>query len=284
MKKTETTLFLDRTARSFSKYLNEISGNRPLSQEDERTLAIRIAGGDKRALDMLVSRNLLLVVKIAKNYQHRGISIEDLVAEGNMGLIEAAKRFSAEKEAKFSTYAAWWIMEAIEKALENYSSHMRISHGASVQSSKVREAERTLEQRLMRPVTEEEIAEELDMSVTRVHELLNARQRAFSIDSPIREEDGPSRSELMYVEDNLGSSTLAEETDNGKYLNEALDRLGSRGAYIIRHSYGIGCEEQTLREMAAELNLTAERVRQLRNEAVSSLGHSRFLYELRYCG
>ncbi|MFD2697120.1 RNA polymerase sigma factor RpoD/SigA [Mesonia sediminis] len=265
----------NRESKSLDKYLQDISKVDLITAEEEVELAQRIREGDQRALEKLTNANLRFVVSVAKQYQNQGLKLPDLINEGNVGLVKAAKRFDETRGFKFISYAVWWIRQSILQALAEQSRVVRLPLNKIGVINKINKAFSHLEQSLQRPPSAEEIAKELDMSVSQVKTALKNSGRHLSMDAPFK--DGENDSNLYDVlssgespnpDDTLMQDSLSIE------INRALDTLSTREADVIRLNYGIGNQPaMTLQEIGDTFDLSRERVRQIREKGIRRLKH-----------
>ena len=247
-------------------YWREIKDFQPLSREREVELTLRIKGGDESALEELVSANLRFVVSIAGKYQNKGLPMSELIAEGNCGLMEAARRFDEKRGYKFITYAVWWIRQAIQFALrENRSVRRPINRISS--ASKVSKVYDKLLVLLEREPTDEEVAEKLDMNVDDVKEAYLATRPELSFDAPLNDDRKKTLHDLISSEDESVFESL-ERDDLAEYVNKMLGGLDEREYVIVRQYFGLNGEEpKTLEQIGNEMGLTRERIRQLKGRA-----------------
>ena len=259
---------------SLDQYLRDISVYPLISREEEAELARRIHVSDQDALDKLVRSNLRFVVSVAKRYQNQGVSLSDLINEGNLGLIRAAHKFDETKEIKFISYAVWWIRQAILQALAEQSRIVRVPLNRAGALHRIGKKASSLLQELGREATNAEIAEGMDISEEEVAKTMSISQVHLSLDAPLVA--GEDNRLLDYLADTVNPTP--DEHTFDKALNEAIaDSLGSlkeREAKIIRLYFGIdGSEPMTLEEIGAMLGITRERVRQIKEKALSRLRH-----------
>ncbi len=259
---------------SLEKYLNEISQIPLLKPEEEIELTKRIRQGDQEALDKLVQANLRFVVKIAKEYQNQGLPLIDLINEGNLGLIKAAKRFDETRGFKFISYAVWWIRQSILQALAEHSRVVRLPLNRVGQISKINHVVKELEQKYNREPTFEEISQELDISINDVTEALNSGNYHISLDQPIhRVEDGTIKDIIHNPDSAMPDGDLIRESLREE-IRRVLKTLSPREEKIIKMYFGIDYERPyTLEEIGERLNLTRERVRQIKERALTRLRH-----------
>jgi len=266
---------------SLDQYLREISAYPLLDREEEAELARRIREGNEEALDKLVRSNLRFVVSVAKKYQNQGVALGDLINEGNLGLIRAARKFDETKGIKFISYAVWWIRQAILQALAEQSRIVRVPLNRAGALHRIGRRSSILLQELGREPTVEEIADELDLSHEEVQRTLAISQSHLSLDAPIT--PGEDNRLLDYLPDQFSPGPDDETYDRAlsTTIEEALGTLKEREARILRLYFGLdGQEAMTLEEIGSLLGITRERVRQIKEKALSRLRHasrSRFL-------
>ena len=254
-------------------YLNEIGQIPLLSEAEERELGEKSAVGDASARQKLAEGNLRLVVSLAKHYTGRGVPIMDLIQEGNMGLMHAAEKYDHTKENRFSTYAAWWIKEAMQRAIDQQSREIRVPVHVAENMKRVQKAARELQQSLGRDATPAEIAQKLgDKTEAEVKDIISYLQSPVSLESPVGEDGEDSLGDL--VEDR--TETTPEEAMNilarQEEVQELLGSLTEREQQVIRLRYGLGEERpQTLEEIGSMLGVTRERVRQIEARAMEQL-------------
>ena len=254
-------------------YLNEIGQIPLLSEEEEKILGEKSAAGDADARQRLAEGNLRLVVSLAKHYTGRGVAIMDLIQEGNMGLMHAAEKYDHTKENRFSTYAAWWIKEAMQRAIDQQSREIRVPVHVAENMKRVQKAARDLQQSLGRDATTAEIAQKLgDKTEEEVKDIISYLQNPVSLESPVGEDGESSLGDM--VEDHSGQ-TPEEAMDilaRQEEVRELLDTLTDRERQVVRMRYGLGEEKpQTLEEIGSALGVTRERVRQIEARAMEKL-------------
>jgi len=261
---------------SLDQYLKEISAYPLLTREDEVDLARRIRTGCDESLDRLVRSNLRFVVSVAKKYQNQGVALGDLINEGNLGLIRAARKFDETKGIKFISYAVWWIRQAILQALAEQSRIVRVPLNRAGALHKIGRRSSTLLQELGREPTVEEIAEELDLSHEEVQRTLAISHSHLSLDAPLT--PGEDNRLLDYLPDQFASGPDDETYERALSgtIEEALSTLKDREARVIRLYYGLedGRDPMTLEEIGALLGITRERVRQIKEKALARLRHA----------
>ncbi|MFH1845705.1 MAG: RNA polymerase sigma factor RpoD/SigA [bacterium] len=268
----EVELSSDRRENSsLQHYLQTIGKYKLLTKEQEFALARKIRTGDKVALDKLINANLRFVVSVAKKFLNQGLSYMDLIAEGNIGLITAAKRFDERRDFRFISYAVWWIRQAIQKAIAEQTNTVRLPINRSQQAQKMRRVAQQLEQKYQRPIKEDEIADVLNLTTQKMGQIRAASRPVVSLDQSV------------YDDDSTLAETLENLTDvnpeNGFILGElegemaaALDLLPPRERDIIVRYYGLGkAESSSLEAIGQDINLSRERVRQIRNQALAKI-------------
>jgi RNA polymerase primary sigma factor len=268
-----TKRITSRDSESITKYFNEVSKIPLLSSEEECELAQKSSSGDEVALDKLVKSNLRFVISVAKQYQNRGLPLEDLVNDGNFGLIRAAKKFDNNRGFKFISYAVWWIRQAIMQSLAEQSRMIRIPNNQTASLSKINKTITKLEQQLEREPTNEELETALEGIDVNIRDLKMIIGRTVSLDSPMGEEDG-ALTLLDCTIDKNGSNPDEElNKDSMKSdLVKVLDRLTERQKSVISMYFGLfGQQAMTLEEIGEHFNLTRERVRQIKDGAVKVL-------------
>jgi len=261
-----------REAPSLEKYFSDISKVDMVTAEEEAALAQRIRRGDQSAVERLTKANLRFVVSVAKQYQYQGLSLSDLINEGNMGLIRAAKKFDETKGFRFISYAVWWIRQSIMQALADQSRIVRIPLNKVGLSSKVTKAAQQLEQNFEREPTAEEISEYLDMDLEEVSSTMNFNSRHLSIDSPIGEEGDGTMIDVMENE-NVDAVDGESQKESMMYEIElALNSLPTKQQMVLKSLYGIGMDRPLgMEDIGEEMGLTRERVRQIRDQALITL-------------
>ena len=255
-------------------YLKEIGRVPLLTAEEEQVLAMRIADGDQQAKQRLAEANLRLVVSIAKRYVGRGMQFLDLIQEGNLGLIKAVDKFDYTKGFKFSTYATWWIRQAITRAIADQARTIRIPVHMVETINKLIRVSRQLLQELGREPTPEEIAKEMDMSVERVREILKISQEPVSLETPIGEEEDSHLGDFIQDDNVPVPADAAAFTLLKEQLVEVLSTLTDREQKVLRLRFGLDDgRARTLEEVGKEFNVTRERIRQIEAKALRKLRH-----------
>jgi RNA polymerase primary sigma factor len=271
------TQITNRDSQAVEKYLQEISKISMITPEEETTLAQRIKMGDQRALDKLVQSNLRFVVSVAKQYQHQGLSLSDLINEGNLGLIKAAQRFDETKGFKFISYAVWWIRQSILQALAEQARIVRLPLNKIGNINKINRAYSELEQKLERPPSADELAEFLNVTPEEVKQTLSQNGRHVSMDAPLIEGDESTSSmydvmqgdSLPSPEANLVLESLRSD------IRRSLTSLTPRESEVISMFYGLeGKAPLSLEEIGDKFDLTRERVRQIKEKAIRRLKHT----------
>ncbi|HEV7780565.1 MAG TPA: RNA polymerase sigma factor RpoD/SigA [Chitinophagaceae bacterium] len=263
----------NRESESLERYLREINRIELISAEKEMELFPLIRKGDRTALDLLTQANLRFVVSVAKQYQHQGLSLSDLINEGNIGLINAAKKFDETKGFKFISYAVWWIRQGILQALANDSQLIRIPHNKRVLGNQIHKANALLEQTLERPATAEELAEVLNMDAEEISLRMNLPARHVSLDTPLS--DNEENSLLDVLENKDGVHGYEQTSFDGSLKTEVervMQTLTARQKEILCCFFGISITyPMSLDEIASKYDLTRERVRQIKDKALMLL-------------
>jgi RNA polymerase primary sigma factor len=272
----------NRTKQSIEKYLEEIGGYSPLSPEEEIELARLIRKGNAKALDKLVKANLRFVISVAKEYQGQGLPLQDLISEGNLGLIKAAQRFDETRGFKFISYAVWWIRQSILQALAEQSRVVRLPLNRVGAINKVGRALEELEKQFGREPSMEEIADKMEMTAYEVADVLKTSARHLSLDEPFKEDEGNSLLDILESDRYAPpDETLMQESLQVE-IDKVLSTLKPREAEIIRLYFGLdGDRPLTLEEIGEHFKLTRERVRQIKEKALRRLRHRSRLEPLR---
>ena len=268
-----------RDGEILDKYLQEIGREEMLTPDQEVELARRIHEGDRKALDRLVRSNLRFVVSVAKQYQNQGMSLPDLLNEGNLGLIKAAEKFDETRGFKFISYAVWWIRQSILQAMSEHSRIVRLplNHVGSI--NKIHKAMAAFEQENQRRASPEEIAEMLDIPVEKVRESMRVSGRSVSVDTPFRDGEDGTMLDVMANEDDPGTDSGLNLESLSADIHRALAQLPEREREVLQALFGIGTRELSLEEIGDKYGLTRERVRQIKEKALRhiKLEHSRTL-------
>jgi len=265
----------NRESKSLDKYLQDISKIDLITAEEEVELAQKIKRGDQRALEKLVNANLRFVVSVAKQYQNQGLTLPDLINEGNFGLVKAAQRFDETRGFKFISYAVWWIRQSILQALAEQSRVVRLPLNKIGSINKIKKTFSYLEQAHERPPSAEEIAEELGLSISEVKQSLKNAGKHISMDAPFAEgEDSNLYDVISASETPMPDSELVKESIREE-IGRVLETLSEREADVVKLYYGIGqSSTMTLDEIGNTFDLTRERVRQIREKAIRKLRKS----------
>lgn len=279
-----TKQFTSRESKSLDKYLQEIGKVDLLTPDQEIELAKRIKKGEQEALEILTKANLRFVVSVAKQFQNQGLSLGDLINEGNLGLIKAAKRFDETRGFKFISYAVWWIRQSIMQAIAEQSRMVRLPLNRVGELNKIGKAYSKLEQEYERKPNAQELAKELDMDVEDVANSLQLYGRHISVDAPFQNGDDNKNNLLdIMVNDEQPSPdiTLMGESLRNEVQN-VLSTLSEKEADVLRLYFGINSERSaTLEEIGEKFNLTRERVRQIKEKAIRTLRHAQRTKNLR---
>lgn len=260
---------------SLALYLKEIGKLQPLSSEKEALLAARIHKGDQNALEILVKANLRFVVSVARNYQNQGLSLCDLINEGNVGLVRAAHRFDEKKNFRFISYAVWWIRQAILQSLAEQSRIMRLPLNRAGAIHKISKTQIELEQRYCRAPDISEIAQELKLSENAVQETINISNSHVSLDAPLKDTDGSTLLDMIQQNDGHGTDEGMHAISLHEEIRKLLDTLTEREKEILKLYFGIDNEAAfTLDEIGRRFNITRERVRQIKSKALERLKSS----------
>ncbi len=269
-----TKSITNRESQSLDKYLQEIGHEELISVDEEVELAQKIRNGDKKALEKLTKANLRFVVSVAKQYQNQGLSLPDLINEGNLGLIKAAKKFDETRGFKFISYAVWWIRQSILQALAEQSRLVRLPLNQVGSVNKVSHAFNKFEQENERRPSIEEIAAEIDLPQDKIAEAIKVGNRQISVDAPFSDSDDNSLLDILpntsipNADKGLDIESLKEE------VNRALSTLNERERDILKDFFGLNGTELTLEEIGHKYGLTRERVRQIKEKAIRRLRNS----------
>ena len=261
----------NRSSAALDKYLVEIGREELISTDEEVELAQRIHHGDREALERLTRANLRFVISVAKQYQNQGLALNDLINEGNLGLIKAAQKFDETRGFKFISYAVWWIRQSILQAISEQSRSVRIPLNQIGFQSKLTKAIVNFEQEFERRPSAQELADILETDVSKVQEALGMNGKKVSVDAPFQDDDSNSLIDIMTDESAPGTDNLMEKESLSSDLEAALSRLGEREAQVLKMLFGIDRNEMTAEEVANSLNLTRERVRQIKERALRRL-------------
>ncbi len=268
-----TKSITNRESQSLEKYLQEIGKVDLLTPEEEVELAKRIKQGDEEALEMLTKANLRFVVSVAKQYQNQGLSLSDLINEGNLGLIKAAQRFDETRGFKFISYAVWWIRQSILQALAEQSRIVRLPLNKVGSLNKINRAFSKLEQEFEREPSADELASLLEITTNEVETTLSVAARHVSVDAPFIDGEDNSLLDVLENNDSDGTDTNLTHKDSlSREISRSLGTLTPRQADVVRLYFGIGEEHPlSLEDIGERFGLTRERVRQIKDKAISKL-------------
>ena len=261
----------NRESPSLDKYLQEIGREELISVDEEVELARRIREGDERAVDKLARANLRFVVSVAKQYQNQGLSLPDLINEGNLGLIKAARKFDETRGFKFISYAVWWIRQSILQALADQSRIVRLPLNQVGSLNKISKALSRFEQAHERRPSAEELAESMDVPVDKIADTLKVSSRHISMDAPLVDGEDNSLLDVLSNDDSPMADSSLNRESLSQEVERALRQLNEREREILRMFFGIGCREMSLEEIGERFDLTRERVRQIKEKAIRHL-------------
>lgn len=269
-----TKSITNRESASLDKYLQEIGKEDLITVEEEVELAQRIKKGDQEAHEKLTKANLRFVVSVAKQYQNQGLSLPDLINEGNLGLIKAAEKFDETRGFKFISYAVWWIRQSILQALAEQSRIVRLPLNQVGSLNKINKAFARFEQENERTPSPEELANVLDLPKEKVSDTLRVSGRHVSVDAPFSDGEDNNLLDVLVNTDSPNADRGLINESLSTEVERALATLTDRERDIIRYFFGIGCPEMTLEEIGEKFGLTRERVRQIKEKAIRRLRHS----------
>lgn len=269
-----TKSITNRESASLDKYLQEIGKEDLITVEEEVELAQRIKKGDQEALEKLTKANLRFVVSVAKQYQNQGLSLPDLINEGNLGLIKAAEKFDETRGFKFISYAVWWIRQSILQALAEQSRIVRLPLNQVGSLNKINKAFARFEQENERTPSPEELANVLDLPKEKVSDTLRVSGRHVSVDAPFSDGEDNNLLDVLVNADSPNADRGLINESLSTEVERALSTLTDRERDIIRYFFGIGCAEMTLEEIGEKFGLTRERVRQIKEKAIRRLRHN----------
>jgi len=270
-----TKSITNRETASLDKYLQDIGKEELITAEEEVQLAQRIKQGDQTALEKLTKANLRFVVSVAKQYQNQGLSLPDLINEGNLGLIKAAQRFDETRGFKFISYAVWWIRQSILQALAEQSRIVRLPLNQVGSLNRIRKESSKLEQKFERPPSADEIAESLDLPENKVDSVLKITTRTVSMDAPLTQDEDMSLLDVYVSDDNPTTDNDLMKESLAREIQRSLATLTKKERDVINLFYGIGMNHGlTLDEIAMKFDLTRERVRQIKEKAIRRLKHT----------
>lgn len=270
-----TKSITNRETASLDKYLQEIGKEDLITAEEEVELARKIKAGDQAALEKLTRANLRFVVSVAKQYQNQGLSLPDLINEGNLGLIKAAKRFDETRGFKFISYAVWWIRQSILQALAEQSRIVRLPLNQVGSLNKIKKESSKLEQKFERPPSALEIASSLEVPEHKIDAALRISTRYISMDAPLAQDDDTKFVDIFVNDDTPTTDNGLMRESLAKEIQRSLATLTEKERDVINLYYGIGMNHGlTLEEIGAKFNLTRERVRQIKEKAIRRLKHT----------
>jgi RNA polymerase primary sigma factor len=270
-----TKSITNRESASLDKYLQEIGREELITAEEEVILAKKIKDGDQSALEKLTRANLRFVVSVAKQYQNQGLSLPDLINEGNLGLIKAARRFDETRGFKFISYAVWWIRQSILQALAEQSRIVRLPLNQVGSLNKINKAYSKLEQQFEREPSAEELADILDLPIDKVSDTMKVSGRHVSMDAPFANGEESSLLDVLVNLDSPKADTGLMNESLSKEIDRALSTLTERERDVVKLFFGIGLNHGlTLEEIGDKFDLTRERVRQIKEKAIRRLRHS----------
>ena len=269
-----TKSITNRESASLDKYLQEIGHEDLLSVDEEVELAQRIRKGDREALEKLTKANLRFVVSVAKQYQNQGLSLPDLINEGNLGLIEAAEKFDETRGFKFISYAVWWIRQSILQAIAEQSRIVRLPLNQVGSVNKINRVLNRFEQENERRPSIEEIADKVDLPQDKIEDAMKVNNRHVSVDAPFVDGEDNSLLDIMVNDDAPMADRALVMESLREEINRALLTLNERERNIIEAFFGINQPEMTLEEIGEKFNLTRERVRQIKEKAIRRLRHN----------
>lgn len=266
-----TKSITNRESASLDKYLQEIGREELISVEEEVELAQRIRKGDQAALEKLTRANLRFVVSVAKQYQNQGLSLPDLINEGNLGLIKAAEKFDETRGFKFISYAVWWIRQSILQALAEQSRIVRLPLNQVGALNKINKALSKFEQENERMPSSDELADMIDIPREKINDTLRVSGRHVSVDASFVEGEDNSLLDVLVNEDSPNADKGLVHESLNREIERALQTLAPREREIVKSFFGIGCQEMTLEEIGERFGLTRERVRQIKEKAIRKL-------------
>ena len=266
-----TKSITNRESEALDKYLQEIGKEELISIEEEVELAQRIKRGDRKALERLTRANLRFVVSVAKQYQNQGLSLPDLINEGNVGLIKAAEKFDETRGFKFISYAVWWIRQSILQAIAEQSRIVRLPLNQVGSVNKINRVVNKFEQENERKPSPEEISENTDLPLDKIDEAMSVNTRHISVDAPLSNDEDGSLLDVLVNTDALSADSQLVDESLQEEVTRALKTLNERERNIVKAFFGIGGPEMTLDEIGNKFGLTRERVRQIKEKALGRL-------------
>jgi RNA polymerase primary sigma factor len=278
-----TKSITNRDIGTLEKYLQDIAKESLISPDEEVELAQRIKEGDQQALERLVKANLRFVVSVAKQYQNQGLSLQDLINEGNLGLIKAAQRFDETRGFKFISYAVWWIRQSILQAVAEQARIIRLPLNQVGAVSKLKKTAAMLEQEYQRKPSTEELAKELDLPEAKVQSLMGMNMHQISTDAPLDDDDEGNFLDVYVDQDSAATDEAVENESDNNAIKRALSALSDKERQVINMYYGIGTSrEYSLDEIALTMGISRERTRQIRDRVLKRLktGTNSALYQM----
>ncbi len=278
-----TQQITNRNGKSIEAYLRDVAREEMITADEEVELARKVRAGDKSAADKLVKANLRFVISVAKQYQNHGLELEDLINEGNMGLIEAANRFDESRGFKFISYAVWWIRQAILKAISDKSRKIRVPSNRTLEARRMAEAKAQIEQDAGRPATVEEIAVFMDKPEREIQELMRINSRELSIDSKLNNDSDSSTMAEVMEDTSIEAPTesLIDESLQDE-IRTALELMDEKEAKIITMYFGLdGDFPSTIRDISEKMGISTSNVRQKKDKALKQLRKSQHLNRLK---
>jgi len=267
-----TKQITNRDTKSLEKYFQEISKIDLITAEEEVELAIRIRKGDEKALEKLVNANLRFVVSAAKQYQNRGLTLSDLINEGNLGLVKAAKRFDETRGFKFISYAVWWIRQSIIQAIATRGKTIRLPQNKIATKRKIYKVFAGLEQKFQRPPSAKEIADELDITEDQVATVMKNSGYSLSLDAPLKEEETSTLKNILVSKDSTSPDKEMMQESLSSDINDVLQTIPPRQRDVIQLYYGLGNQPaMSLAQISEVFDITKERVRQIRERGLRAL-------------
>ncbi len=260
-----------RDSMSLNAYFTELNTMDMISADEEVELAQRIKKGDEVAFQKLVKSNLRFVVSVAKQYQNFGVSLNDLINEGNIGLMKAARKFDETKGFKFISYAVWWIRQSIHNAIQQKGKLVRLPANKAGLMLRIRRAEDQFIQQNERKPDAEELAQMLDMNESAITSTLSAQFSSYSLDEPVAEDSGTSKIDLFESDEDNNIDSEIERSSLRQEINRLLGRLNNNERTVLSNFYGLGTDSRTLSEISSELHLSKERIRQIKSRALKKL-------------
>jgi RNA polymerase primary sigma factor len=269
-----TKSITNRENASLDKYLQEIQREKRITPEEEVELAQRIRKGDREAVDLLTRANLRFVVSVAKQYQNQGLSLSDLINEGNLGLIKAAERFDETRGFKFISFAVWWIRQSIMQAINEQSRIVRVPLNQVGSANRINKAFNDFEQQNERRPNINEIAEKVDLPEEKIEEAMKLNGKKISMDAPFSDSDDNTLMDILPNNDTPNTDNALVKESLRSEVKAALNILSERERNVVKAFFGIDQPEMTLEEIGEKYDLTRERVRQIKEKAIRRLRHS----------